>query len=289
MAWTAKIKEQDKMKIKILLSENTYTIDLSDPLDISIPLYFNGEQPNCYNVPMASAKAYDDGQFIGDTRRGGGCNFETYQFVTHCNGTHTECVGHIALDRISIHKIPMDVFIPSTLITVIPEEALSSTDTYKPEKLPTDYFITVKSLFYKLQNISKDFLRGLIIRTLPNDDSKCRRNYLKDSPPFFSLEAMDYLGELGVQHLLVDLPSVDRTFDNGQLSAHHIYWEVPQGGHDVDPEGYSLKTITEMIYVPDTISDGRYFVNLQTPNFVTDAVPSRPVLHALNLNDRENI
>ena len=43
-----------------------------------------------------------DGQFIGDTRMGGPCNFETYSITPHCNGTHTECVGHITNERVSI-------------------------------------------------------------------------------------------------------------------------------------------------------------------------------------------
>ena len=54
-------------------------------------------------------------------------------------------------------------------------------------------------------------------------------------PPFFSFEAMELVAELGVKHLLVDMPSVDRTFDEGRLSAHHIFWNVPQGSNDIEP------------------------------------------------------
>ena len=49
--------------------------------DISIPMHFNGEQPNTYGVARASAKAYEVGSFVGDTRRGGACNFEEYTLV----------------------------------------------------------------------------------------------------------------------------------------------------------------------------------------------------------------
>ena len=80
------------MKAIIDIGLNQYSVDFSKKHDISIPLIFNGSQPNTYEVDIASSKAYEDGQFIGDTRRGGPCNFETYTLTPHCNGTHTECV-----------------------------------------------------------------------------------------------------------------------------------------------------------------------------------------------------
>ncbi len=276
--WLLNSEFQNGMKLTIQLSENTYAVDLDNPMDISIPVVFNGDQPGTYSVPKASAKAYEDGKFIGDTRRGGGCNFEEYRFVTHCNGTHTECVGHIALERISVHKILTDSFIAATVITVVPENALKSTESYEPDKQKGDQFITAKSLFYKLQNVPKEFLSALIIRTMPNETSKKKRNYMNDPPPFFSMEAMDYIAELDTDHLLTDLPSVDRSSDDGKLCAHHIFWALPQGSHDVEAEAPSVKTITEMIYVPDAIPDGNYFLNLQIASFVADAAPSRPIL-----------
>ncbi|MBX7150989.1 cyclase family protein [bacterium] len=267
------------MVIRSLLGSLSYEINLLNPIDISIPVEFNGEQPNTYNVPPASANAYEDGQFIGDVRRGGSCNFEEYRIIPHCNGTHTECIGHIAYERISIHKILRDVFFPGTLVTVTPEKASDSLETYSPEKSSDDRLITSKSLFYVLENAAPDFLKALIIRTLPNDLSKRSRQYLEMPPPFFSLEAMEYLVSLGVEHLLVDIPSVDRTFDEGRLSVHHIFWATPQGSHDVDPKGPSVKTITEMIFVPDEIPDGPYLAHIQIPNFVADAAPSRVFLY----------
>jgi len=87
--------------------------------------------------------------------------------------------------------------------------------------------------------------------------------------------------DLGVQHLLVDLPSVDRPLDEGKMTTHHIFWGVPEESHEVDPKNHSKKTITEMIYVANEVEDGQYFLNLQIPNFVADATPSRPVLYKL--------
>lgn len=104
---------------------------------------------------------------------------------------------------------------------------------------------------------------------------------MQESPAFLSIEAAKYIHSLGVKHLLLDVPSVDRTFDEGKLTAHHIFWNVKQGSHEVDGDNYSLKTITEMIFVPDGITDGRYLLNLQIAPFVSDASPSRPLLFSL--------
>lgn len=267
------------MQIFINCNDAEYTIDLNSPLDISIPVYFDGLQPNTYGVPAASARSYEDGKFVGDVRRGGSCNFEEYRIVPHCNGTHTECVGHISKERIAINTYFDRLLIPATLITIEPEKAVNSAETYAPDKQSADLIITAKSLFYKLHTLPREFMSALVIRTTPNDPTKKSRNYMEENPPFFSLEAMDYLFEIGVEHLLVDTPSIDRLFDEGKLSAHHVFWGVPQGSHDIHPEVHSRKTITEMIYVDNSIADGNYFINIQIPNFVADAAPSRILMY----------
>ena len=58
------------------------------------------------------------------------------------------------------------------------------------------------------------------------------------------------------------------------LAAHHLFWDVPA-------EPNFQKTITELIYVPNEISDGNYILNLQVSNFANDAAPSRPMLFDL--------
>ncbi len=85
------------------INNRAYKIDSGNPFDISIPLIFNGAQPNAYGAERATATACGTGSLIGDTRRGGSCNFEQVKFIPHCNGTHTECVGHITDERISVH------------------------------------------------------------------------------------------------------------------------------------------------------------------------------------------
>ena len=90
-----------------------------------------------------------------------------------------------------------------------------------------------------------------MIRTLPNDESKLTETYLEEIPPFFSTEAMEFIDEIGVKHLLVDLPSIDRIFDEGKLSNHRIFWNVEQGSFELKKDSFKNKTITELIYVSE--------------------------------------
>ena len=264
------------MKAKISLSSLAVEVDFSKGNDISIPLNFNGSQPNTYGVDKATSKPYQDGQFIGDTRKRGPCNFETYSFTPHCNGTHTECIGHITNERIAILSSLKEQMVPSTLVSVTPKK---TSENYNPELNTEDLVITKEDLKFQLEHVKSEFLKGLIIRTLPNDESKKSQDYMKESPCFFSIEAMEYIVSLGVKHLLVDSPSVDRLFDEGHLSAHNIFWETK--GKKFNPAAQN-KTITEMIFVPDLLDDGHYLLNLQIPAFVSDAAPSRPILYKIN-------
>ena len=264
------------MKAEVEIENKKYNVDFSKGIDISIPLNFNGEQPNTYGVDKAIAKPYQDGQFIGDTRKGGPCNFETYSFTPHCNGTHTECIGHITNERIDILSSLNEGMIPSTLISITPK---ATDENYIPDLNSEDLVITQEDLELQLKDINSNFLRGLIVRTLPNSESKKSRDYMKDNPSFFSIEAMRYIVSLGVEHLLIDTPSADRLLDEGNLSAHNIFWETQGKIFNLNAKN---KTITEMIFASDNIKDGSYLLNLQIPAFVSDAAPSRPILYIVN-------
>jgi kynurenine formamidase len=109
---------------------------------------------------------------------------------------------------------------------------------------------------------------------LPNTKEKLSRQYSHTNPPYFTEEAMMYLVENEVLHLLVDLPSVDKEKDDGALLAHKAFWGI---GQTLRPQA----TITEFIYVSHKIIDGEYLLELQLAPFENDASPSRPVLYQL--------
>ncbi len=240
---------------------------LGAPIDISIPLHFNGPQPNAFGVDAATSKP------IGDTRAGSSVNFEQYTFFPHCNGTHTECVGHITDERISVLDCLKDVFVAAVLVSVEPEnrdgELLITADLLRSVVTPEEPAFAGEGAP----------VPALIVRTLPNDDRKLARRYGEgDLPPYFTAEAMEYLVACGFRHLLVDMPSIDRMFDEGKLVNHRIFWNVASGSREINAATRVNSTITELIYVPNEVADGEYLVNLQIAPFVSDCSPSRPIL-----------
>ena len=89
--------------------------------------------------------------------------------------------------------------------------------------------IKYKNLLNTYLNVDKysiDDQKAVIIRTLPNleDEITCR-DYNTKHNAFFSNEAVRYLRTLGVKHLVVDLPSIDKFEDGGSLGNHQIFWD----------------------------------------------------------------
>ena len=254
------------MKIELYGCEIEF--DESEPIDISIPLHFNGPQPNAYGVEPASSMACEYGDLVGDTRRGGSCNFEQITLIPHCNGTHTECVGHITNEQISVRDCLQDVFIPARLISIEPESIYDG-----------DLVISANSMRTRIEPPACAGGSALIIRALPNDDSKLTREYGEQRlSPYFAPGAMEYIVECGFKHLLVDLPSIDRLYDEGKLINHRIFWNVEPGSFQTSKSTRHDSTITELIYVLNDVIDGEYLLNLQIAPFASDASPSRPVM-----------
>ena len=237
------------------------------PIDISIPLKFNGVQPNAYGAERASCEPVRAGSLVGDTRQGGSVNFEQYTFIPHCNGTHTECVGHITDQRISVRDCLQDVIVPAVLVTV------------EPERDRDDLVITTESIVRGIADRNVRIPSALIVRTLANDEGKLTAEYGESNiPPYFGAEAMQYIVECGFKHLLVDVPSIDRLFDGGKLINHRTFWNVEPGSREVNISTRINSTITELIYVPSEVEDGEYLLNLQIAPFESDCAPSRPIL-----------
>jgi kynurenine formamidase len=123
--------------------------------------------------------------------------------------------------------------------------------------------------------------RAVVIRTLPNDTDKIRRDYTGSNPPYLSREAAEFLVARGIEHLVVDLPSIDRAHDEGRLTAHRIFFGLPGGATSLARAIRSRSTVTELAYIPTQVADGAYFLEIQVPAIGGDAVPSRPLLYPL--------
>lgn len=247
-----------------------YRAELSGAIDLSIPLVAGQNQLSAWYVPPISIEPVRANGFVGAVAEGGSVNFRNIAFNPHGHGTHTECLGHITPEVYSVNDLIKDFHLVAKLITVLPKEQESP---YAPGE--QDFIIEKDHLLVHLENHNS---KALIIRTLPNPIAKQNKNYSATNPPYISEDAMHLIVECGIQHLLIDLPSVDREVDGGLLKAHHIFWGV--GANERRD-----CSITELIYVPNEVSDGKYYLNLQFAPFQNDASPSRPIIYPLSAID----
>ena len=249
---------------------STFEIDLSKPIDISIPLTNTDANPIAWYIEKPEIEPVKFGHWIGKVSEGSSTNFNNIFFNPHGHGTHTECLGHITREFYSINQCLKQFFFAAELISIQPEK-MNGDLVITKESISTALDVTFKS------GISKE---ALIIRTLPNLESKKHKNYSKTNPPYLLEEAAIFIRESGIKHLLIDLPSVDREEDEGRLLAHKAFWNV----NDVNNLNVDARldcTITEMIFVDDKIQDGSYVLNLQIASFENDASPSKPVLYKI--------
>src|SRR5690606_20629099 len=247
------------MKTTISHNDNSYTIDLSKPLDISISLRATKNNPYAWYVGQPKIEPVKEGEWVAKVSEGAAINFNDIYFNPHAHGTHTECYGHISEGFYSVNKALKKFFFLAEVVTLAAETR------------GEDRFFSKKQLAATLKGKTPE---AVIIRTIPNLVDKKSKQYSHTNWPYLDEAAALYLRELGVQHLLIDLPSVDKEKDDGELKAHRAFWDYPRNPR-------KDATITEFIYVKNTIKDGSYFLNLQIAPFRNDASPSKPVLYKI--------
>jgi kynurenine formamidase len=294
------------MKLTLEKDGRRYSFQTEKGKDLSIVLSPNG--PRAWYVEPMRIEPVRTEQFLGSVAEGGAVNFRDVYFNPHGHGTHTENVGHIIDTEVPVVKSVGSSHYMAKLITVEltkqdgmqdsskdvsqDGEQDSSKDVSQDAEQDSTKDVSQDAMQDSTKDVSQDASQGdwvvneeslmgmdlnveaLIIRTKPNDHSKVQKQYSGTNFPYLTLRAMQRIVDAGVQHLLIDLPSVDREEDGGALAAHHLFWNVPA-------EPNFQKTITELIYVPNEISDGNYILNLQVSNFANDAAPSRPMLFDL--------
>lgn len=232
----------------------TLQANLAAPLDISIPLRGGPQNPNAFGLGQPRFEPV-----ITPVKDGGACNCEDIYLNPHGNGTHTECIGHIAPGPVTINQTLKQFFAIAQLISVEPVQRDNG-----------DKIVLLESFKSNLEQ----GVEALVLRTLPNAEGKLSTNYSGSNPAYIEPELCRFLAQRNISHFLLDLPSVDREEDEGKLLAHHAFWLYPQ-----QPRWEA--TISEMIFVPDSIADGLYLLNLQIAPFESDASPAKPVLYAL--------
>lgn len=247
------------MRVSVQIGGKALDFDAKDGIDIAIGIDEGFSTVNCFHAPPARFEPVRMGAFVGSTQMGGSVNFKNVFFNPHGNGTHTECVGHISGEHHRVDKALGEYLFVARLVSVYPT-LLDSGDR-----------VVMRESF---AGVEPEGERAWVVRTLPNPDSKRYQHYSGTNPCYLDPGVMDMLLSYGIDHLLVDLPSVDREEDGGALAAHKRFWEYPE-------KKFVKRSITELVYIPDNVPDGLYLLNLLVPAFNLDAAPSRPVLYPL--------
>ena len=250
------------MEVHIRLRENEEerAFVLSAPFDLSIAVSSKEDALTAWYVGPPEIEPHKEGDFVGSVRAGASTNFNTIRFNPHAHVTHTECLGHITEEFHSVNALFPLPLLPAVLVSVAPEAR------------GEDACITAGQLREALKALGEEpfSAKALLLRTLPNEVSKKSRQYSHSNPPYLTEEAAVWIREAGFEHLLIDLPSVDREVDGGALVAHKAFWGLPESPR-------TQATITEFLYVSEEIEDGYGFLDLQVGPFENDASPSRPV------------
>ena len=163
------------------------------------------------------------------TDDGGSVNCDVLELCAHGAGTHTESARHIGNGPYVWRAAPAG---------------------------PVDAWLVDDE---NLADVPEG-TRALVVRT-----GHVLENYSGTDPRAFSVAFIEGVRARGIEHLLTDLPSLDRETD-ATVPAHRAFFS--SGG----------LTVTELCAIPAELPPGPYGLVLHVPALDTDAAPSRPVL-----------
>lgn len=256
--------------------------DLAAGASLARVLDFVGPQLRCFGAAPASSEPLMLGDFSGRVDRGASCNASVLSITPHANGTHTEGIGHLTVERADVQGLIPRRLLLATLLTIEPEVAGDSADSSSPLPRADDLLLTRSAIERAWPAPPAPGLTAsaAVLRTLPNERDKFTEQRAA-SAPFLSREAATWLVASGIDHLVLDVPSADRSSDGGELTAHRIFFGLAPGSNSMLEAQRPRSTITELAFVDDALTDGWYLLSLQSPAICGDAVPSRPVLYPL--------
>ena len=311
------------MHIQTTIGGFLFRADMSTGIDASIstsPYDSEHLQPSAFGLPFACAAPFTSGDFTASVDSGASINCSVISSLcAHSNGTHTECIGHVLPGRVTLGGLarvtgyPPGGLIPAILLSVRPETLGDSGDEYAPGN-SSDRVISFHSISRALDALASGLTAmhggngafagvphallaaggGVCLRTIPNTLLKRSARWSRAAAPYITPAALSLLLALGARHIAVDLPSLDREDDGGELLSHRMWWSLPQRG---EPSGALPNTIvaiaasngakrlvTELAFFPDTCEDGIYLLNIAVAPIDMDAAPSRLTLHTLTIS-----
>jgi kynurenine formamidase len=271
-----------------------FTVDLSSPVSLALELDFgvaeagvSRPQPRHFDAPAATSRPYAVPGFSGSVRTGASCNCDVITVIPHCNGTHTECAGHLTREPLDAYPLVPAGLMEALLLTVAPVPTTqASGESTVPTPHAGDRMVTRGAIenawaAHTVNTLSRPL--ALVIRTRQRVLQLAPRNgdpaAGAEPPAYLTQEAATLLVERGIEHLVIDLPSIDREHDEGRLTAHRIFFGLPPGSRELAQATRRHATVTELADVPNDLEDGPYLLAIHVPAWRGDAVPSRPLLY----------
>jgi kynurenine formamidase len=255
--------------------------DLDRGVSLAIAVEFGAPGPRHFGAPAPLSQPFAVGNFSGRVATGASANCSTLTITPHCQMTHTESVAHLTREPGDAWRVVPRGLLPAVVVSVSPEPARESTETTDPQPWGTDTLITRRRLRAAWPMTRMVDPVAAVIRTLPNDASKRSRDYHELVPPYLTREAVEWLVEKRIEHLVLDVPSLDRTHDDGHMIGHRLFFGLPPGSTARGDAARSRATITELAFIPDELADGPCVLSLAVPAIGGDAVPSQPIVYPL--------
>lgn len=255
----------------------TAPFDPLAPVSLARTLRFDGLDPRHFGAPPPAAPPLRLAGFSGAVGTGASCNCRMLTLVPHCHGTHTESVAHLTHEPLDACSVAPLAPMPAWLVSIDPTPAHDTPDDSLPPPRPGDRLLTRAAIEAGWPHRVDFTPRALILRSgdalaAPEHDAVA---------PYLSRQAMQLIVERGIEHLVVELPSIDRGEDEGVLCAHRLFFGLPPGSQRLADAARAQCTITEYATVPRELADGPCFLQLALPRLAGDAVPSQPLYFPL--------
>jgi arylformamidase len=256
-------------------------VALDRGVSLAIAVDFGAAGPRHFGAAAPASKAFAAGNFSGSVATGASANCSTITLTPHCQMTHTESVAHLTRESGDTWRVVPRGLLPAVVVSVMPEPARETAESTDPQPWGTDVLITKRRLRAAWPMGRMIDPVAAVIRTLPNEAAKRTRDYSDLVPPYLTREAVEWLVEKRIEHLVLDVPSLDRTHDEGRLVGHRLFFGLPAGSTARGDAARSRATITELAFIPDEVPDGPCILSLAVPAIGGDAVPSQPIVYPL--------
>jgi kynurenine formamidase len=266
---------------ELLVGGQKIRVAMDKAVSLAIAVEFNTAGPRHFGAGAPTAAPFAIGAFTGSVASDASVNCSTFTLTPHCQSTHTESVAHLTREAGDAWRVVPRGLLPAVVVSVLPEPARESSESSDPQPWGTDTLITRRRLraAWPMGRITEPV--AAIIHTLPNDLSKRTRDYEALVPPYLTREAVLWLVEKRIEHLVLDVPSLDRTHDDGHMVGHRLFFGLPAGSSARGDAARSRATITELAFIPDELADGPCMLHLAVPALGGDAVPSQPIVYPL--------